>query len=432
MVDSTFAQTLDYLYRLLPMYQRDGAVAFKKDLDNIKELCWQLGLPQWHFNSVHIAGTNGKGSVSSMLQAVLRAAGYRTGLYTSPHLVSFTERIRVNGKEMRPEKVVAFVEENRGLIERASPSFFELTVAMAFDHFAKSQVEIGVIETGLGGRLDSTNIIKPELSVITNISMDHQAMLGNSLAEIAGEKAGIIKTYTPVVIGRKQAETLPVFHLRASENKAPLFLAEDRFRLKRLSQTWEGQEWQVEDLEEETSFTLRLDLAGDYQEENLRTTLMAVEVMREDGWKISDRALKKGLANVRSFSGLRGRMEKIGDQPLTLTDTGHNEDGVKEVLNQLSGLTDRPLHIVWGMVSDKNHEEILCLLPKDAHYYWVKPEVPRGLDALTLSMKAESVGLKGEICNAVQHGLDRAKSQAEASEVIFVGGSTFVVAEVLT
>lgn len=429
---SEFEQTLDYLYSLLPMYQRQGASAFKKDLTNINELCWQLGLPQWQFPSIHIAGTNGKGSVSAMLNSILMEAGYRTGMYTSPHLLSFTERISLKGKAISEKDVVQFVDKHRGLIESVQPSFFELTVAMAFYHFAKKAVDIAVVEVGLGGRLDSTNVLKPELSIITNIDYDHQQFLGDSLSQIASEKAGVIKRYTPVVIGQSRPTTAPVFLAKAEENEAPVFWAEQAYRLQRLSGTWKTQKVKAtEQAEWGDEREYELGLIGTYQLENLRTVLTAVDILREDGWDIPEKAVARGLKKVVKNSGLRGRMEVLEESPLVLCDTAHNEAGVKVVMEQLMGLEHRKLHLVWGMVSDKEHSEILSLLPKEAHYYFVKPDIPRGLDALTLQMKAEAHGLQGLIFDRVKDGYAAALEAAQPGDLVFVGGSTFVVAEVL-
>lgn len=435
MKDNQFEQTLEYLYGLLPMYQRQGASAIKKDLTNVKTLCWDLGLPQWQFKSVHIAGTNGKGSVASMFQSILKEAGYTVGLYTSPHLVSFTERIRINGKPIPEKEIVSFVHAHQELIEKVNPSFFELTVAIAFDYFARKEVDIAVIETGLGGRLDSTNIVEPELSVITNISWDHQAILGNSLAEIAGEKAGIIKRFTPVVIGESMPETDKVFIAKAGVVEAPLEFADQQYKMRVLKQELDKQQIEVSRLDEEGDIediqTYWLDLAGSYQLHNLGTVLSGINRLQEDGWEIPDNSIKRGLKKVKLNAGLRGRMEKISENPLVLCDTGHNEAGVSSVIAQLKQFEYKRLHVVWGMVADKEHHRILQLLPKDASYYWVSPNVPRGLGAINLQLKAEGLGLEGVVCDSVRDGLKKAKAASEVGDLIFVGGSTFVVGEVL-
>ncbi|MDX2285298.1 MAG: folylpolyglutamate synthase/dihydrofolate synthase family protein [Bacteroidia bacterium] len=427
-----YRDTLDYLYQQLPMYQRIGPAALKPGLGNIRELCWSLGLPQWRFRSLHIAGTNGKGSVSSMLAAVLHAAGFRTGLYTSPHLADFTERIRIGGAAIQQEAVVAFVDRCRSALERIQPSFFETTVAMAFDYFARSEVDVAVIETGLGGRLDSTNLIRPELSIITNISWDHMDLLGDTLALIAGEKAGIIKRFTPVVIGQRHPETEEVFLRKAAELEAPVRFAEDCFRVERLGGSWRGQQFRVEPLADpEPAGTYGLSLAGLYQAENLRTVLAAVAQLREDGWSIPDEALRDGLLHVRAYAGLRGRMEPLGESPLILCDTGHNEAGIAAVLEQLREIPCRQQHLVWGMASDKDHARILRMLPQAARYYFVRPDVPRGLDAGVLRDKAAGAGLHGDAHGSVADGIAAAQAAAGPEDLIFIGGSTFVVAEAL-
>lgn len=431
-VKSTFEQTLDYLYGLLPMFQRQGASAFKKDLTNIQALCWELGLPQWQFPSIHVAGTNGKGSVSAMLNSILMEAGLKTGMYTSPHLLSFTERIRLKGQPIKEKEVVDFVEKYKKLIEQVQPSFFELTVAMAFHHFAQHNIDLGVIEVGLGGRLDSTNILKPELSIITNIDFDHQQFLGDTLSQIAYEKAGIIKRFTPIVIGESYPQTAPVFSEKAEKEEAPLFWSEQMFSLERSSASWTSQTFVAQPKEEwEDATEYELGLAGNYQLANLRTVLAAIEVLREDGWDISEKAVHKGLKKVVQNSGLRGRMEQLQAAPTVICDTAHNEAGVKAVLEQIAAAEYTHLHLVWGMVNDKDHDKILALLPKEAQYYFVKPDVPRGLDALTLQMKAEAHGLKGTIYDTVSAGKEAALEVAEIDDLIYIGGSTFVVAEVL-
>lgn len=436
MTKQSYTETLQYLYSLLPMYQRQGKEAFKKGMDNINTLCWELGLPQWKFNCIHVAGTNGKGSVSAMLNSVMMEAGFKVGMYTSPHLKSFTERIQLNGKEISENKVVDFVEKVQPIIEKIQPSFFELTVAMAFDYFAREEVDIAIIETGLGGRLDSTNVIRPEVSVITNISMDHTDMLGDTLAAIAGEKAGIIKRYTPVVIGEVLEETRPVFLEKAGIEEAPIFWAEEEFISQDSLQDGLIQEISLlekpEDEDDEPELrTFQIDQTGYYQKKNLATTLTTLKVMVEDGWEIPEKAIIKGLKKTRTNSNLLGRMQLMSENPSVICDTAHNAAGVSEVMQQLSSMNKNHLHIVWGMVNDKNHGEILALLPKDATYYFVKPDVPRGLEALTLKLKAEAFNLEGGIYDSVAEGVAAAKNQAGTDDLIFIGGSTFVVAEVV-
>jgi dihydrofolate synthase / folylpolyglutamate synthase len=426
MTDLRFQETLQYLYERLPMFQRVGAPAMKKGLDNTLNLCWELGMPQWKFPSIHVAGTNGKGSVSSLLASILTEAGYRTGLYTSPHLVSFTERIRIDGRPISEESVVEWVDCYRLVIEQIKPSFFELTVGMAFEYFAESQIDMGVVEVGLGGRLDSTNVIRPELSVITNIGWDHMDLLGDSLDKIAAEKAGIIKKYTPVVVGRRQAETEQVFAKKAFEQAAPLHFAEDRFAPKALGHEQGYQRFRV------GRKVYDLDLLGDFQAENLATALMAVEQLREDGWHISEEALRRGLRNVRKNSGLRGRMEELQSHPQVICDVAHNRDGLAVVLPQIKALAQgRQLHVVWGMAADKDHDPILSQLPREAQYYWVKPDLPRGLEAETLRQKAAAHGLQGRVSPSVAVGIKAALASASPQDLIYIGGSNFVVAEAL-
>jgi len=420
-----FQETLDYLYSKLPMFQRQGGSAFKKGLERTEQLCWELDMPQWKFPSVHVAGTNGKGSVSSMLASILQEAGYKTGLYTSPHLRSFTERIRINGAPISEEEVVEWVDAYRLVIEQVNPSFFELTVGMAFEYFAEQEVDIAIVETGMGGRLDSTNVIRPEMSIITQIGWDHMEYLGDSLDKIAAEKAGIIKKYTPVVVGKRHEETDGVFAKRAFELSAPLFFAEDQLEAESAGQTDTHQLIRIGDQ------TYELDLMGYYQIENLRTVLQSVEVLREDGWEISDEAIVNGLRKVRTNTGLRGRMEELSSHPRIICDVAHNRDGLEMILPQIQNLPKRRLHMVWGMVSDKNHADILSMLPSDASYYFVKAEIPRALSATELKAKAEKAGLEGEAFETVEEGLNRAIEHAEADDLIFIGGSTFVVADAL-
>lgn len=432
MTDARFGETLEYLYQQLPMFQREGGSAVKKDLTNTRELCWVLGLPQWKIKTVHIAGTNGKGSTSSMLASILQEAGLKVGLYTSPHLMSFTERIKINGEEISQRKVVSFVDQLRPFIERIRPSFFELTVAMAFSHFDKEEVDIAVIETGMGGRLDSTNVLRPEICAITNISFDHQQFLGDTLELIAGEKAGIIKPYTPVIIGEKHPETSLVFEAKATQEEAELIFAEDRFEVRHLSGSWEGQVLELYDKQLEESSVWTLDLPGTYQSANLRTVMSIILRLIEDDWDIEEEHIRAGLSRVRENVGLRGRMECLGQEPLMLCDVGHNEAGIHYILEQLKSVKPENLHIVWGMVSDKDHHKILKLLPQEASYYWTRPSVPRGLPADQLEAKALEAGLPGKRVDSVAEAIREARTAADPDQVIFIGGSTFTVADALT
>ncbi|EJF09942.1 folylpolyglutamate synthase/dihydrofolate synthase family protein [Pontibacter sp. BAB1700] len=412
------------------MFQRIGNAAFKKSLDNIIALCDALGQPQHKFKTVHVAGTNGKGSSSHMLAAVLQSAGYKTGLYTSPHLKSFTERVRVNGAELPQDYLISFVEQHKDLFEQVKPSFFEMTVALAFQYFADEQVDVAVIEVGLGGRLDSTNIITPELSLITNIGFDHQALLGDTLAEIAGEKAGIIKPHIPAVISTKQSEITHVFEQKAVTEQAPLYFATDSITVQVLDQHLEGQVYDVYLYGNRWLQSLQSDLAGVYQKFNLPGVLKSLLLLHERGFTISEDAIRQGIAQTKTITGLKGRWQVLSDQPLTICDTGHNVDGVKQILTQLAALVPKQVHFVFGAVNDKDVTTILQLLPKAYTYYFCQAQIPRALPVLELQEKAKMVGLRGEAYATVSEAIAAAKGNAEPDEVIFIGGSTFVVAEI--
>ncbi|HEY9004109.1 MAG TPA: folylpolyglutamate synthase/dihydrofolate synthase family protein [Mucilaginibacter sp.] len=446
-----YKTTLDYLYSQLPMFTRDGASAFKKDLTNTLELCKRLGDPHKKFKSVHIAGTNGKGSTSHMLAAILQTAGYKTGLYTSPHLRDFRERIRIDGGMISEQHVIDFVKDHRQDFEDIRPSFFEMTVAMAFDAFAQAKVDIAVIEVGLGGRLDSTNVITPLLSVITNIGWDHMNMLGDTLPLIAGEKAGIIKPGIPTIVGEYQNEVADVFINKAKSENAPISFASEDWFLKseigdqksevgsRKSEVLDYLQFDIS--KKKSPFTthhsplttqhLQLDLPGTYQLKNVKTVLSAVEELRRQGFAISDEQIKTALKQVKKLTGLHGRWETLTHHPLTICDTGHNPEGITEVLKNIESTPHENLHIVMGMVNDKDISKILAMLPKHATYYFCKPDIPRGLDAELLQQKAESFGLHGEIYVSVNAALKTAQSQADKNDLVFVGGSTFVVAEIV-
>lgn len=425
---TTYSEAVDYLYSNLPMFQRVGAVAYKKDLTNTLALSEALGNPQRKFKTVHIAGTNGKGSTSHMLASILQEAGYKTGLYTSPHLKDFTERIRINGATVDEQFVISFINKVQTVIEEIKPSFFEITVAMAFDYFAQQQVEVAVIEVGLGGRLDSTNVITPELSLITNIGWDHMDLLGDSLDKIAYEKAGIIKSKVPVIISQRQADIESVFQHKAEGEEAPLCFAEDFYEVKLNSDhAFDGFNvfWNK-------AFFFTIDtfpLGGMYQRNNIQGVLMAVEILNEQGFVISLDALQSGLINVVSNTGLKGRWQKIGDKPLTICDTGHNKDGIEQVVKQLAKLSYQQLHIVMGMVKGKDHQAVLSMMPKEAKYYFCEAKIPRAEQAAVLAEQAKAFGLLGVVVPDVNEALAAARLQAETADVIFVGGSTFVVAE---
>lgn len=434
-----YQQTLDYLYSQLPMFTRDGPSAFKKDLTNTIELCKRLGDPQQKFKSVHIGGTNGKGSTSHMLAAILQNAGYKTGLYTSPHLRDFRERIRINGDMISEHHVIDFVEQHRQDFEDIKPSFFETTVAMAFDTFAKAKVDIAVVEVGLGGRLDSTNVITPLLSVITNIGWDHTNMLGNTLPLIAGEKSGIIKPGIPVIIGEYQSEVADVFLNKAKEQNAPISFASDEWVNQKSDAEYEASEDIQEYLNISVSkkdsplktHTLKLDLNGTYQVKNLKTVLSAVDELRRQGYAITDEHIATALRQVKKLTGLHGRWEVLNHHPLTICDTGHNPEGIIEVLQNIRNITYHHLHFVMGVVNDKDITKILALLPKDATYYFSRPVIPRGLDAETLRQQAENFNLHGKTYPTIKTALKAAQDNAAKNDLVFVGGSTFVVAEVI-
>lgn len=424
-----YQETLDYLFSALPMFQRVGASAFKKDLSNTLALCSHLENPERKFKSIHVAGTNGKGSTSHTLAAILQSAGFKTGLYTSPHLKSFTERVRVNGQEITELVVVDFVEANKAFLDELKPSFFEMTVALAFWYFAKEEVDIAIIEVGMGGRLDSTNVITPELSVITNIGWDHMQFLGNTLPLIAGEKAGIIKPNIPVVVSQSQEETTSVFIQKAHENQAPIIFADQKFRLKKVATTEPGLAKYTVSKDGET-YTLDYGLMGDYQIFNLPGILESVNQLRSKGWKISNEALEKGLKEVTQLTGLKGRWQILGEKPTVIADTGHNEPGIRAILSQLKSYSFDRLWMVLGMVQDKDISKILALLPKDARYVFCQADLPRAMPAELLAEKAAEYSLKGEVISEVNQALQFARKNAGPNDLIFVGGSTFVVAEI--
>ena len=403
-----YQETLAFMFAQLPMYQRVGQAAYKANLDNTIALLAAVSNPERAFKSIHIAGTNGKGSTSHMLASVFQEAGYKTGLYTSPHLLDFRERIKINGQLISEKDVVDFIASLKEVIEEIKPSFFELTVAMAFVHFQKEKVDIAIIETGLGGRLDSTNVIVPELAVITNIGMDHMQFLGNDLLSIAKEKAGIIKAGIPVIIGEADAELKTLFSKIASEKNAPIHFAE----------------------KEETPL-LESDLKGSYQRHNLKTAFCSIKEMQRQGWSISHENIVSGLKKVRSNTGLAGRWDVIQEKPKVICDTAHNREGITEVFKQLLNEKYEKLHIVWGMVNDKSITETLQLLPSDGHYYFCQASVPRSLAVADLYEAAMREKLKGISFSSVLEAYEAALSQASENDLLFVGGSTFVVADLL-
>lgn len=413
------------------MFTRVGAAALKKDLHNTIVLCAAINNPQHQFKSIHVAGTNGKGSTSHMLAAILQKSGYKTGLYTSPHLKDFRERIRINGKMISKATVTNFVKKQKKLIQDLEPSFFEVTVAMAFDHFAKEKVDIAVIEVGLGGRLDSTNIITPELSVITNISLDHTHILGNTLTEIAKEKAGIIKKNIPAVIGEQQVETEQVFIDKAKLEQAPLSFASTSLKVVRSKFQHSHLILDIAVAQKLIYPHLKLDLTGHYQQKNILTVLEAIHQLKKRGYIIPDNALYAALQNTKKITGLQGRWQTLSKHPLIICDTGHNKAGIIEVMKNIADTPHQNLHFVIGMVKDKDINSVLMLLPKNATYYFCAPHLERALSATELATLATSHDLKGKAYPSVTKALASAKNLAKAEDLIFVGGSTFVVAEMI-
>ena len=410
----TYNDAIQYLYSATPVFHLSGGGAYKPGLNTIRSLLSDLGHPHRQWHSVHIAGTNGKGSCSHLIAAVLQAAGYKTGLFTSPHLVDFRERIRVNGQMITEEQVALFVEKNRCLIERYSPSFFEITTAMAFQYFADRKVDVAVVETGLGGRLDSTNVLQPDLSVITNIGYDHTEYLGDTLAKIAAEKAGIIKPATPVVIGETDEQTAPVFLQKAKEMSSPIVFAD-------------GRQYNVPDCE----------LKGIYQQKNIQTVLCAIEQLQKAGYNISADAVRIGFAQVCELTGLQGRWQVYARQPLVILDTGHNSHGLRYVAKQLKQLlrdnTQSLMYIVFGMVADKDVEQVLPLLPHDGRveYVFTEPATHRALRADLLQAMAEKCGLQGMVVPIAAQAIKEAYTAAREQDIVFIGGSNYLVGEAL-
>lgn len=427
----TYQETIEYLFTRLPMFSRIGAAAIKKDLHNTIILCEALDNPHKKFKSVHVAGTNGKGSVSHMLAAILQTAGYKTGLYTSPHLHDFRERIKINGQMIPKEYVIDFTQRIQPLIEEIEPSFFEITVAMAFEYFAKKNVDIAIVEVGLGGRLDSTNIITPELSVITNIGWDHMNLLGDTLELIAAEKAGIIKPNIPVVIGEVIPESRNVFEQKAKTQNAELHYAQEEFSL--LLNNYMNESLLV-DIKEKAVYTTlhyELDLPGIYQTKNILTVLSAIRQLQKQNWKINEQHLLSALQQTKKINGLHGRWEVIHHNPTLVLDVGHNEDGMKQVAAQLEKSSYHQLHIIIGMVKDKDISSVLSLLPKNATYYFTKAHIPRALPESELQTKALAFDLKGETFADVNEAIRVALKKASPDDLILVCGSVFLVGEVI-
>ncbi len=425
----TYKETLEYLYNSTPVFEQVGATAYKEGLYNTIALDNHFGNPHRNFKTIHVAGTNGKGSCSHTLAAILQAEGYKVGLFTSPHIVDFRERIRINGEKISETYVIDFVEQEKAFFEPLHPSFFELTTALAFKYFAEQKVDIAVIEVGLGGRLDCTNIITPILSVITNISFDHTQFLGNTLAKIAGEKAGIIKKGVPVVIGEAVEETRPVFEGKAKELQAPIVFAEDKSAIKKYSfdKATGGILYDTAEYGE-----IAGELGGTYQIKNANTVLTAVRLLTEMGIIRQKESVLKGFKNVCEATGLMGRWQRIGEKPLIICDTGHNLGGWQYLSKQIKAQPFEQKHIVFGMVDDKDLDHVLALLPKDAHFYWTQPSTHRAFPVEKVAARAEAIGLQGQSYPTVMEAFNAAKAATDSKDFIFVGGSSYVVSDLLT
>lgn len=422
----TYNETIDYLFNCAPLFQQVGSGAYKAGLDTTRLLDTHFGHPHRKFRTIHIAGTNGKGSCSHTIAAILQSAGYKVGLYTSPHLIDFRERIRVNGKTISKEYIVDFVEKEKRFFEPLAPSFFELTTALAFKYFAEQGVDVAVIEVGLGGRLDCTNIISPDACIITNISHDHTQFLGNTLEQIAAEKAGIIKPGTPVIIGETTSETEKVFTEKAQKENAPVFFAEQERPLTDATHTANGFKYNT------TLYgTIEGELAGDYQIKNTNTILTAIPVLVNKGYKIDEQAIRKGFANVTSLTGLMGRWQTISRNPHVICDAGHNTGGIAHIVKQLAEREYKTLRIVFGMVNDKDISSVLAMLPKKAEYYFTQASVKRAMQHWELKKLAAKFNLHGHSYPSVSEALEAAKSDATPEDLIFVGGSCFIVADLL-
>lgn len=430
---SRYSQTVEYLFSMLPAFTRIGPAAYKADLGNITLLCEALGNPQSGLKYIHVAGTNGKGSCSHMIASILQEAGYKTGLFTSPHLKDFRERIKINGKEISEIEVVDFVENHKHLFESIKPSFFEMTVALAFLSFKKHECEVVVLETGLGGRLDSTNIIHPEISLITNISLDHTDLLGKDIHSIAYEKAGIIKSGVPVVISETGSESIDVFLKKAAQEGSVIYQSDKDIFIESWNYSkFDGRrviEAQIQSHRQ--NYTIISPLSGGYQLKNLKAVIKTCEILKELNWNLSAESIEIGIRNVIANTNLRGRWEQIGENPAVFCDTGHNKAGIEEVVKQIELQNWNRLHIVFGMMRDKTAEDILALLPLQASYYFCAPDLIRALPAEELKQKGHVFGLEGMSYPTVQKALEAAKSAASPNDLIYVGGSTFVVAEVI-
>lgn len=428
----TYSDTLHYLFTALPVFQHTGGAAYKPGLQTIGEMDDFYGNPHRHYRTIHVAGTNGKGSVAHMLAAILQSAGYTTGLFTSPHLIDFRERIKINGQMISEDEVIEFVARSRTMFDRVQPSFFEMTVAMAFDHFARHTVDVAVIETGMGGRLDATNIIRPAMSIITNISMDHTQFLGNNPIAIASEKAGIIKQGVPVVIGETQPGPAQLFEEKARKQESTIIFADRLARVSRSYHTPEGHVFYIEQNGREAPLPVVIDLEGDYQQKNIITALIALQCLRRHaGVKVPPEAILPALAHAAQTTGLHGRWQKLGEKPFIVCDVAHNTAGWMCVKRQIEQCVCKKLHIVVGLVGDKDISGILNLMPRNAVYYFTRASIPRALDATELMKRASEYGLKGNAYAKVADAIEVALREAEADHMIYIGGSTFIVAEAL-
>ncbi len=426
-----YQDVLEYLYNSLPMYQRIGKAAYKEDITNTVKLMAALNNPEQKIKTIHIAGTNGKGSVSHLLASILQNSGYKVGLYTSPHLVDFRERIRINGTMISKEYVEEFVNANKSLFDEVEPSFFEMTVAMAFSYFAEQNVDIAVIEVGMGGRLDSTNVITPELSIITNIGLDHTQYLGTTLPDIAKEKAGIIKNNVPVVIGESQSETEHVFLNKAKDMESEIYFADKNFDVQLLDDSRDDYLHALINKGEEYFSEIKTPLSGNYQTKNIATVSQAVELLRNMGYNITDTSFKIGVESVIIDTGLHGRWEVVSTSPTIICETAHNEDGIRNLIEKIESMDYYVLHMVYGCVNDKDYEKILSMLPRRAKYHFCTPSVPRGLNVDELYDSAISLGLNGEKYYSPKDAIDTAIAEAKWGDIIVITGSIFLVADAL-
>lgn len=427
-----YQETLDYLYSYLPMFQRIGAAAYKEDIYNTVELMKALGNPEKKFKSIHVAGTNGKGSSSHLIASILREKGLKVGLHTSPHLKDFRERIKINNQMCEEDFVVKFVENNKELIERIKPSFFETAVAMAFTYFAQENVDVAIIEVGMGGRLDSTNVINPLACLITNISFDHTQFLGNSLEKIAEEKAGIIKQNTPVVISQTQKETQNVFLAKANEKNAPICFTDNYLSCENVSHSQGLLKMDIYQNETERLNNLQSSLSGYYQQKNILGVIALIDTLNKyHNFNISDKEIKQGIKNISSNFPIAGRWQTLCKKPLTICDTGHNEDGLKYVIEQIKNTPHKKLRFVLAMVNDKDVNKVLSMLDKDAEYYLSQAKIPRALPVNELAEKAKQAGISFTQYETISQALAKAQEEAEENDLVFVGGSTFTVAEVV-